>query len=104
MPLRMSPNAQHRWPSCSCPAWQLPNPEPTTNGISVKCDLTDVVDSARPFAELVAPPTMRHQSETSTAVIAELTLLGVWDRHDILLRIRDDSPVAGSSARVASSE
>src|SRR5215472_5197282 len=84
MPLGMSPRAQHRWPSGSCPAWQ---PEPATNGIAVERDLTDVVVSARPFAELVAPPTMRHQSEAPTAVIADLTPLGVLDSHDILLRI-----------------
>src|SRR5262245_17801243 len=100
MPLLMSPNAQHRWPSGSCPAWQPPKPEPAPNGISV----ANVVVSTRPFAELVAPPAMRHQSETPTAAIAALTLLGVLDAHDILLRTPDDSLVAGTSARAVSSE
>ena len=98
MPLRRSPNARHSWTSGSCAAWQPCKPEPATNGISVECDLTDVVVSARPFAELVAPPTMRHQSETPTAAIANLTLLSV-DSHDVLLRIPHNSLVAVSSAR-----
>src|SRR5262249_15803658 len=104
MPLRMLPSAQDGWPNVACPARQPRKRKPATNGMSVECDLTDVVVSARPFAELVAPPTMSQQSETLTAVIADLTLLDALVFHDILLRILDHSPVAGSSARALSSE
>src|SRR5262249_40016013 len=101
----LSPNAQRRWPSGRCPHWQPHKPERPTNSISGEGVLADIVVSARPFAELFAPPTMRHQSATPTAVMADLTLLGVWDSHDMLLTISHDvSVVAVSSARAASSE
>ena len=74
------------------------------NGFSAEPDPADVVVSASPFAELVAPPAMRHQPETATAVIADLALLGASDSHDILLRIPQDSLVAVSRAGVMSSE
>ena len=105
MTLHMSSNAQHRWTSGSCPAWQPLQPEPAANGIAAERDLVDVAVSARPLAELAAPPTMRHQSEMSAAVIADLMLLRGLESHDILLRTPSrDSLVAVSRAGVVSSK
>src|SRR5207248_7251789 len=42
--------------------------------ISAERKLTEVCAFARPLAELVAPPTMRHHAETSSTMIADLRL------------------------------
>jgi hypothetical protein len=70
---------------------------PATNFISAKCKFTDICVFARPLAELVVPPTMRHQAETSSAMIAEL-----WMSHRTLARQFDRQrgpPLSVSGAR-----
>src|SRR5438270_11326608 len=47
---------------------------PATDFISAERKLTEVCAFARPLAELVAPPTMRHHAETSSTMIADLRL------------------------------
>jgi len=46
--------------------------EPATDYISVERNFTEVCVSARPLAELIAPPTVRHHPERPTAMIADL--------------------------------
>jgi hypothetical protein len=50
-------------------------PKPATDLIAAERKFTEVRVFARPLAELVAPPTMRHQAETSSTMIADLRLL-----------------------------
>jgi hypothetical protein len=45
-----------------------------TDFISSERKFTEVCVFARPLAELVAPPTMRHEAETSSAMIADWVL------------------------------
>jgi hypothetical protein len=52
---------------------------PARDFISAKCKFTDICVFACPLAELVMPPTVRHQAETSSAMIAEL-----WMSHRTL--------------------
>jgi hypothetical protein len=47
---------------------------PATDFISAEHKFTEVCAFARPLAELVAPPTMRHHAETSSTMIADLRL------------------------------
>ena len=47
---------------------------PATDSISVERKFTEVRVFARPLAELVAPPTVRHHAETSSTMIANLGL------------------------------
>lgn len=47
---------------------------PATDFISAKRKFTEVCIFASLFAELDAPPTMRHHAETSAAMIADLGL------------------------------
>src|SRR5258708_36491491 len=47
---------------------------PAMDFISAERNLTEVCAFARPLAELVAPPTMRHHAETSSTMIADLRL------------------------------
>jgi hypothetical protein len=47
---------------------------PATDFISAERKLTEVRVFARPLAELVAPPTVRHHAETSSTMIADLGL------------------------------
>jgi hypothetical protein len=47
---------------------------PATDFISAERKFTEVCAFARPLAELVAPPTMRHHAETSSTMIADLRL------------------------------
>jgi hypothetical protein len=52
---------------------------PATDFISAERKLTEVRVFARPLAELVAPPTVRHHAETSSTMIADL-----WPPHHTL--------------------
>jgi hypothetical protein len=47
---------------------------PATDLISVKRKFTKVVVFARPLAEPITPPTMRHQAKTSSTMVADLGL------------------------------
>ncbi len=47
---------------------------PATDFISAERKFTEVCAFARPLAELVAPPAMRHHAETSSTMIADLRL------------------------------
>jgi hypothetical protein len=47
---------------------------PATDFISVERKFSEVCVFARPLAELVAPPTMRHHAETSSTMITDLGL------------------------------
>ena len=47
---------------------------PATDFISAERKFTEVCAFARPLAELVTPPTMRHHAETSSTMIADLRL------------------------------
>jgi hypothetical protein len=47
---------------------------PARDFISAERKFTEVCAFARPLAELVAPPTMRHHAETSSTMIADLRL------------------------------
>jgi hypothetical protein len=49
-------------------------PVPATDLIAAQLKFTEVCVFACPLAELVAPPTMRHQAETPAAMIADLGL------------------------------
>jgi hypothetical protein len=48
--------------------------EPTADYIPVERNFTEVCVFARPLAELIAPPTMRHHAETPATMIAYLML------------------------------
>jgi hypothetical protein len=56
-------------------------PKPATNLIAAKRKFTKVRGFARPLAELVAPPTMRDQAETSSTMIAYLLHDTLVDRN-----------------------
>jgi hypothetical protein len=58
--------------------------EPTTDYISVERNFTEVCVFARPLAELIAPPTMRHHAETPTTMIADLMLADLRLSHHTL--------------------
>ena len=47
---------------------------PATDLISAKRKFTKVCVFARPLAELIAPPMMRHQTKTSSTMVADLRL------------------------------
>jgi len=49
-------------------------PQPAMELIAAERKFTEVCVFARPLAELVAPPTMRHQAEMSSTMIADLRL------------------------------
>jgi hypothetical protein len=51
--------------------------------------LAEVRVLARPLAELVAPPTMRHHAELSAAMIADLMLADLRPSHHALARQPD---------------
>jgi hypothetical protein len=61
--------------------WQA---EPTTDYISVERNFTEVCVFARPLAEFIAPPTMRHHAETPATTITDLMLADLWLSHHIL--------------------
>jgi len=54
----------------------LSRANPSTDRISVEQYLTKVRGFAGALAELAAPPTVRHQAETSAAMVADLAFVG----------------------------
>jgi hypothetical protein len=65
--------------------------EPTTDYISVEHNFTEVCVLARPLAELIAPPTMRHHAETPATMIADLMLADLRLSHHTLAQQFDGS-------------
>jgi hypothetical protein len=64
---------------------------PATDFISAERKLTEVRVFARPLAELVAPPTMRHHAETPPTMIADLMLADLRLSHHTLAQQFDGS-------------
>ena len=63
--------------------------EPTADYISVERNFTEVCVFARPLAELIAPPTMRHHAETAATMIADLMLAHLRLSHHTLAQQLD---------------
>jgi hypothetical protein len=58
--------------------------DPTPDYISVEQNFMEVCVFARPLAELIAPPTMRHHAETPATMIADLMLADLRLSHHTL--------------------
>jgi len=63
--------------------------EPTADYISVERNFTEVCVFARPLAELIAPPTMRHHTETPATMITDLMLADFRLSHHTLAQQSD---------------
>ena len=59
---------------------------PATDFISAEHKFTEVCVFARPLAELVAPPPLRHHVETFATIIADLMLADLRTFHHALAR------------------